>query len=57
METLERLVMAGVKGQKDFEAAVKIIDQQSKALDYARTSLGVLNGPTDKVLEWRQLEP
>ena len=44
METLERLVMAGVKGQKDFEAAVKIIDQQSKALDYARTSLGVLNG-------------
>jgi hypothetical protein len=45
METLERLMMAKPgKGEKAFETAVKFIDGQSKALDYARTSLSVLNG-------------
>lgn len=45
METLERLMMAKPgKGEKAFETAVKFIDQQSKALDYTRTSLSVLNG-------------
>jgi hypothetical protein len=45
MEAIERLMMAEPgKGEKDFEAAVKFIDSQSKVLDYARTSLSVLNG-------------
>ena len=45
METIERLILADPgKGQKSFETAVKFIDGQTKALDYARTSLSVLNG-------------
>jgi hypothetical protein len=46
METIERLIMAssGSDGDKALESAVKFIDGQSKALDYARTSLSVLNG-------------
>ena len=44
-ETIERLILAEPgKGQKAFESAVKYIDSQSKVLDYARTSLSVLNG-------------
>lgn len=45
MQAIERLMMAEPgQGEKNFEAAVKFIDQQSKVLDYARTSLSVLNG-------------
>ena len=45
METIERLILADPgNGQKAFETAVKFIDGQTKALDYARTSLSVLNG-------------